>query len=86
MIERELEQGVLRPLPFHPNWARLNYGFVRLRRRTLSPTALKYMELVHSIEDEIAEKEVALRQRFDCPIDLEPVAAPSQPAEPSPGA
>ncbi len=74
MIEREVEQGLLRPLPFHPDWARLNYGFVRLRQRTLSPTALQYMELVRRVEDEIAEREVALRRRFDCPIDGEPVA------------
>lgn len=77
MIERELEEGLLRPLPFHPKWAHLNYGFVRLRRRTLSPTTLKYMELVQRIEAEIAEKEVALRQRFDCPLDLEPVSEAS---------
>ena len=82
MIERELDQGTLRPLGVHPKWLHLNYGFVRLRRRTLSPTAVRYMELVRRIEGEIAEKEIALRQRFDCPIDLEPVEGPPYAVEP----
>ena len=71
MIEREIEEGLLRPLSFQPEWFRTNYGFVHLKRRTLSPTTVKYMELVRAIEHEITKKEADLRRRFACPVDLE---------------
>jgi DNA-binding transcriptional LysR family regulator len=50
LIEKELKSGTLVELTFRAPWLRLNYGFIYLRNRTLSPTAEAFMREVEAIE------------------------------------
>lgn len=43
-------------LPFRANWLRLNYGFITLRDRMLSPAADLFMRLVRQIEADVAAR------------------------------
>ena len=55
-LEPWLRNGQLRVLPFRANWLRLNYGFITLRDRMLSPAAELFMRLVRQIETEVAAR------------------------------
>jgi DNA-binding transcriptional LysR family regulator len=55
-LEPWLRSGQLRVLPFRANWLRLNYGFISLRDRMLSPAAELFMRLVRQIEAEVAAR------------------------------
>jgi DNA-binding transcriptional LysR family regulator len=50
LIEKELKSETLVELPFQAPWLRLNYGFIYLRERTLSPTTETFMREVEAIE------------------------------------
>lgn len=50
MVERELKSGTLVELPLHKPWLHLNYGFIYLRGRTLSPPAEAFIREVEAIE------------------------------------
>jgi DNA-binding transcriptional LysR family regulator len=63
-IERELMEGALVALPYQADWLRLDYGFVRLRDRTVSPAARAFMDEVHRQERALVAREAALRARF----------------------
>ena len=54
-IEWELKRGVLRALPFREPWLRLDYGFLYLQNRSLPPAAEVFMQLVRSIEIDVAK-------------------------------
>lgn len=56
-IADELADGRLCVIDFHPPWLTTNYGFVYLRNRSLSPTALAFMEKMRAVEAEIAAAE-----------------------------
>ena len=64
MAENELQEGRLAIVPFVEPWFGLHYGFIYRPSVSLSPTALRFMEIVRDIEAEIAEREQALRERF----------------------
>lgn len=55
-LEPWLRGGQLRVLPFRANWLRLNYGFITLRDRMLSPAAELFMKLVRQIETDVAAR------------------------------
>jgi DNA-binding transcriptional LysR family regulator len=63
-IERELEAGILALVPFQQDWMRLNYGFITLRGRTLSPVARQFMDEVRELDRQVAARELELRRRF----------------------
>jgi DNA-binding transcriptional LysR family regulator len=55
-LEPWVRGGRLRVLPFRANWLRLNYGFITLPDRMLSPAAELFMRLVRQIEAEVAAR------------------------------
>jgi DNA-binding transcriptional LysR family regulator len=55
-LEPWLRDGQLSVLPFRANWLRLNYGFITLRDRMLSPAAELFMRLVRQIEADVAAR------------------------------
>lgn len=59
-LEPWLRGGQLRVLPFRAPWLRLNYGFITLRDRMLSPAAELFMQLVRQIEADVAARNRAL--------------------------
>jgi len=59
-IEPWLRSGELRVLSFSAPWLELNYGFIYLRNRMLSPAAAVYMDLVRRIEEEVRDRNQAL--------------------------
>lgn len=56
LIEKELLNGELATVSFDAPWLRLNYGFVYLRDRMLSPAARAFMSEVRAIESDIARR------------------------------
>jgi len=63
-LEPWLQSGEMKALPFHASWMKLNYGFIYLRQRMLSPAAALYMELVKKIEKDNARRNQALMRRI----------------------
>ena len=61
-IEPWLRRGEFSVLPFDAPWLELNYGFIYLRNRMLSPAAEAYMQLVGRIEEEVRGHNRALMQ------------------------
>ncbi len=59
-IEPWLRSGELEVLAFDAPWLQLNYGFIYLRNRMLSPAAEIYMGWVRRIEEEVRERNGAL--------------------------
>jgi DNA-binding transcriptional LysR family regulator len=49
-IEPWLRSGDLVALPFDAHWLQLNYGFIYLRNRMLSPATLLFMQIIRRIE------------------------------------
>lgn len=50
LIETEVQHGVLAALSYRAQWLRLQYGFIYLRDRTLSPAAEAFMREVEAVE------------------------------------
>lgn len=63
-IEPWLRSGELRALPFDAPWMRLDYGFIHLRNRMLSPAAVVYMQLVRDIDRELGRHNAKLMSRI----------------------
>jgi len=59
-IEGALRRGEFRVLDFHRPWMELDYGFIYLRNRMLSPAAKAYMDIVRRIDAEMREANEAL--------------------------
>ena len=59
-IEPWLRSGEFVVLAFDAAWLQLDYGFVYLRDRMLSPAAEAYMDIVRRIETEVSERNRAL--------------------------
>lgn len=55
-LEPLLRSGEVAVIPFRAPWLRLDYGFVYLASRTLSPSAEVFMAKVRVIERELAER------------------------------
>ena len=51
-----LHSGEFEILPFRAPWLKLEYGFIRLQKRMLSPATELYMQLVRKIEKEQAKR------------------------------
>ncbi|MEJ2515294.1 MAG: LysR family transcriptional regulator [Gammaproteobacteria bacterium] len=56
-ITDDLQAGRLVCLPVDAPWLHTKYGFIRLKNRTPSPAAVAFMDMVRSIEQEIADKD-----------------------------
>lgn len=63
-IEPWLRSGEFRVLAFDAPWLELNYGFIHLRNRMLSPAARAYIQVVRRIEAEADERNRALMTRL----------------------
>ena len=63
-IEPWLRSGEFRVLPFDAPWMELDYGFIYLRNRMLTPAAEAYMRLVTRIEEEVQSRNQALMQQL----------------------
>lgn len=63
-IESELQERTLAVLPYQPEWLRLDYGFIYLRDRTLSPAARAFMDECRRAEAALAAREAALIERY----------------------
>jgi DNA-binding transcriptional LysR family regulator len=55
-IKPWLQSGEFEILPFRAPWLKLEYGFIRLQKRMLSPATELYMQLVREIEKELVEQ------------------------------
>ena len=55
-IEPWLQSGEFKVLPFRAPWLKLEYGFIRLQKRMLSPATEVYMQLVREIEKKLAKR------------------------------
>jgi DNA-binding transcriptional LysR family regulator len=55
-IEPWLRSGEFSVLPFRAPWLRLEYGFIRLQKRMLSPATELYMQLAREIEKELGKR------------------------------
>jgi DNA-binding transcriptional LysR family regulator len=55
-IEPWLRSGVLAVVPFRASWLRLDYGFIFLASRSLSPVAEAFTAMVRQIEREVEER------------------------------
>ena len=65
-IQNELENGTFSVIPFFAPWMNLNYGFMYLRDRVLSPIAKRYMEIVREIEKDVKVRNLALLDNCTC--------------------
>lgn len=63
LIQDEIRSGVLAPIRFEAPWLRLNYGFVYLRDRMLSPAARAFMAEVRAIEEEFVREDARKNTR-----------------------
>lgn len=63
-IQNELENGTFSIIPFIAPWMILNYGFMRLRDRVLSPIAKRYMEVVREIEKDVKVRSLNLLSKY----------------------
>ena len=59
-IEPLLRSGELAVVPFRASWLRLDYGFIYLASRTLTPAAEAFTVLVRQVEREVEERNRAL--------------------------
>ena len=55
-VQPWLRSGELAVVPFRASWLRLNYGFIFIASRSLSPAAEAFTELVRRIEQEVEPK------------------------------
>ncbi len=63
-IQNELKNGSFSVIPFFAPWMTLNYGFIYLRDRVLSPAARRYMEVVREIEEEVKVSNLTLMKKY----------------------
>ncbi len=59
-IEPWLRSGELHVPPYRAPWLKLDYGFIYLKRRMLSPAADRFMAIVREIEADLAPRNRAL--------------------------
>jgi len=63
-IEPEVSNGTLAVLPLSEVWMHLNYGFITLQGRSLSPASRLFMEEFRRRDAELADREAVLRRRY----------------------
>jgi len=59
-IELQLRSGELCVLPCKTPWLKLDYGFIYLRNRMLSPTTERFMKIVREIETDLTVRNCEL--------------------------
>lgn len=89
LIDDDVLAGRLAVIPFAAPWLRLNYGFIYLRDRTLSPAARAFMAEVRAVEAELRDAPRHLpgppvQGQTPPPADVagRPVAAPPESQKP----
>ncbi|RKZ46161.1 MAG: hypothetical protein DRQ58_09130 [Gammaproteobacteria bacterium] len=63
-IEPWLKSGSIGVLPYRRKWLKLSYGFIYLRHHQLSPVAIKFMELMRSIETRLMRRNMELMKQM----------------------
>lgn len=64
LMEHDLAAGNVAVVPTSKVAFQANYGFIRLKDRSLTPAALAYMDEVRAVEAGIAGREAALAERY----------------------
>lgn len=64
LMEHDLAAGNVTVVPTSKVAFQANYGFIRLKDRSLTPAALAYMDEVRAVEAGIARREAALAERY----------------------
>jgi DNA-binding transcriptional LysR family regulator len=64
LMEHDLAAGKVAVVPTSRVAFQANYGFIRLKDRSLTPAALAYMDEVRAVEVGIAGREAALAERY----------------------
>jgi DNA-binding transcriptional LysR family regulator len=64
LMEHDLVAGNVTVVPTSKVAFQANYGFIRLKDRSLTPAALAYMDEVRAVEAGIAGREAALAERY----------------------
>jgi len=64
MIEQALHSGTLVRIPIEAPWLRLEYALIRRSNRTRSTVAAAFSELLVQLEDELQQREAALRAQY----------------------
>ena len=62
--QHELRNGTLSVLKFWEPWMKLNYGFIYLKERTLTPVAKNFIGYVREVEAEVTETNKVLEKEF----------------------
>jgi len=63
-IQKELAEGVFSIIPLSESWMVLNYGFIYVRDRALSPVAKKYMALLREFEVNVGARNSVLIEQY----------------------
>ena len=63
-IEREIDDGTLAVLPYRADWMRLDFGFIFLRGRSVSPAARAFMAEFRRLDAELSSQERVLQRRY----------------------
>lgn len=62
--QKELAEGSLSVIPIFEPWMTLNYGFMYLKERVLSPAAERYMTMVLEVEKDVVLRNEKLMKRY----------------------
>ena len=62
--QHELRNGTLSVLKFWEPWMKLNYGFIYLKERTLTPLAKNFIGHVRQVEEEVTGINKVLEKEF----------------------
>ena len=65
MIEQALHSGALVRIPIEAPWLRLEYALIGRSNRTRSTVAAAFSELLVQVEDELQQREAALRAQYE---------------------
>jgi len=64
MVAGELRRGEMAVLPLVPSWMHTQFGIVRLAKRTPSPAAEHFMQLVKAADEELTRRETELAREL----------------------
>lgn len=62
--QHELTSGALKVLKFQEPWMKLNYGFIYLKERTLTPVSKKFIQYERQVEAEVVKVNQELEKEF----------------------
>ncbi len=64
VVSDALDRGLIRAIPLVVPWFRLSYGFIHIRHRSLSPSALAFVDLVKKVEADTRHAETTLAKTW----------------------